>query len=302
MLIGRALAHGQGLHYVGVPGDPPAVKFPPGYPSVLALLWLVLGSVGPVTLAAELLNLALPGRGGGPPGLGPVPRGPGSSGRTSMGIAALAFVSADVWRWALVPLSEPLFMLLCAGALATWKAASAPDNRRGAAASRRSWSWRCSRARRASRSWRASRSPCCGRGGGARPWPSPRRPSWRRLAWGQWAAARAAEVPEGMRDVLGPYGGWLTGQILAAPATFVAKLPAHADEAGSWVFSLLLPGLTASGSGRRQSRGGARLASGWSAWPAPSLRCPGFVLAYSACCCCGPSRIAAWSPRCTPSW
>ena len=59
MLIGESLAQGEGLRYLGVPGNPPAVKFPPLHPGVLGLLWVTLGSVGPVTLVAVLLNLVL---------------------------------------------------------------------------------------------------------------------------------------------------------------------------------------------------------------------------------------------------
>ncbi|HEX8726104.1 MAG TPA: hypothetical protein VF737_12015 [Gemmatimonadaceae bacterium] len=37
--LGKAIAGGAGLHYLHLPGTPPATHFPPGYPLLLALLW-----------------------------------------------------------------------------------------------------------------------------------------------------------------------------------------------------------------------------------------------------------------------
>ena len=36
LLVGKALARGAGLHYLDVPGLPPAAKFPPLYPALLS--------------------------------------------------------------------------------------------------------------------------------------------------------------------------------------------------------------------------------------------------------------------------
>jgi hypothetical protein len=62
------------------------------------------------------------------------------------------------------------------------------------------------------------------------------------VAWGMWAGRRAAEIPQGLGDVLGPYMGWLLGQMAAAPRAFVGRLPEHAEQVGSRVAVLLLPG------------------------------------------------------------
>ena len=119
MLVGKAIAGGHGLTYEGVVGTPPAVKFPPLYPAVLAVLWLALGSIGAVTGVAALLNFvflasaavllakALRDSGGMPLWAGAV-------------AAGLAFVSSDVVRAALIPLSESLYVVLAMGALALW--------------------------------------------------------------------------------------------------------------------------------------------------------------------------------------
>ncbi len=243
MLVGQALGQGEGLRYVGVPGSPPAVKFPPGYPMVLAVLWRVLGSVGAVTLAAGLLNLVFLACAGGLFGW-VMHRAAGLDRATSVGVAALAFVSADVWRYALVPLSEPMFVLLAVATLAAWTSAGRPGDRRGAtllalllvaAVLTRSAGAALVAGfavavlvRRGLLVAAAVCAPALAVG----------------VAWGAWAAERAADVPEGLRDVLGPYGGWLSGQLTTAPASFLAAFPSQARGVFERVFALLVPGAT----------------------------------------------------------
>ena len=38
-ILGKALATGEGLHYLNLPGQPAATHYPPGYPLFLSLLW-----------------------------------------------------------------------------------------------------------------------------------------------------------------------------------------------------------------------------------------------------------------------
>ena len=123
LVIGKALSEGSGLQYAGVPGGVPAVKFPPAYPWTLAVLWRVFGSLGGVTLAAVGLNLLLLAASGSLIALA-VHRSGVLTGWGSVALGGLAFISADVWRQALVPLSESLFIALLAGALAAWGWAS----------------------------------------------------------------------------------------------------------------------------------------------------------------------------------
>jgi hypothetical protein len=242
VITGRALAHGRGLHYVGVPGSPPAVKFPPGYPLFLAGLWVILGSLGPVTLAAELLNLVLMAAAGAVTAW-VLRRHAGFSLPMALGAAAVGFASADVWQPALVPLSEPLFMLLAACALAAWGFAARPDDRRGVAALAlllvaavltRSAALAvvvgCGVALAAARGVRAALIATVPALATA-------------VAWGAWAASKVPEIPVGARDILGPYGSWLTAQTLGAPKVFLADLPWQAGALWNRAASFLVPGL-----------------------------------------------------------
>jgi hypothetical protein len=251
LLIGKALGQGEGLRYVGVAGDLPAVKFPPLYSAVLALLWWTFGSVGPVTLAAELLNLALLAAAGALTAFA-LHTGAGLRRREAVLLAAVAFSSADVWRPALVPLSEPLFMVLAAGCFVAWHRAWRP----GAPpqAHRRPWGGLGLLAALLAAAV-LTRSAGLSLVAGFFVAMFARR-GWRAAAvlvvpalaatvgWGTWASAKAEAMPEGLRDVLGPYGGWLAGQLLGSPGTFLAGLPDHANAVIGRVLALLVPGLT----------------------------------------------------------
>jgi hypothetical protein len=242
VLTGRSLARGGGLRYLGVPGSPPAVKFPPGYPTFLAGLWLLFGSLRPVTLAAELINLALVATAGAITAWA-LRRHAGFAPTLAFGAVALGFVSADVWRPAMVPLSEPLFMFVAAGAMAAWGFAARPGDRRGlvalalilvAAVLTRSAGVAvvlgCGVGLAFSRGTRAALVATVPALATA-------------VAWGAWAASRAAEIPDGARDVLGPYGSWLASQVFGAPRAFVAGLPSEAWSVGKQISYFMLPGL-----------------------------------------------------------
>lgn len=242
MLIGKSLGQGEGLRYAGVPGRPPAVKFPPAYPGLLGLLWLLFGTIGPVTLAAELLNLALLALAG--PLLAWALVRSGSLTRSrALSVAALAFLSADLWRVALIPLSEALFVALLAAALAAWEPARDPERPRG---------WiPLSLLLTALVLTRTAGAAAVVGVGLALVW---RRRVRRAVAvvapaaltlvgWGLIAAHEAHAVPETMRDILGPYGGWLAAETLGAPAAFMAGLPHQVAGVLGEVASFLLPGL-----------------------------------------------------------
>src|SRR4051812_33470138 len=110
-MLGRSLLHGTGLRYVGVPGDPAAPKFPPVYPLVAALAWLVGGDALGAGRVASALNLLFTA---GALGLlaAYAARGLRLPLWLAIGSAALGAVSVDLWRPPLVALSEPLYLLV----------------------------------------------------------------------------------------------------------------------------------------------------------------------------------------------
>lgn len=61
VILGRALAIGEGYRYINVPGAPAATHFPPGYPALLALLWRI-SPVFPENIALfKMMNAILLG-------------------------------------------------------------------------------------------------------------------------------------------------------------------------------------------------------------------------------------------------
>lgn len=241
VMVGKSLAEGHGLTYQGVVGEPPAVKFPPIYPSMLAGLWLVFGSIGTVTLAATLANLGFLA-------LAAIfiaralRVGAGAPLWMALMAGGLAVISGDVLRTSSAALSEPLFLALAAACLALWP---------GATRGERSGQYRVvlgvllllligTRAaglafvvgfglalmlRAGIRAAAAVAGPALG--------------AW--LGWSAWAGGRAETIPMDMRDLLGPYGGWIQEQILSDPAGFAGRFPAHALGVFERVAVLLLP-------------------------------------------------------------
>ena len=117
LLLGKSLADGEGLRYSQVPGSPPGAKFPPLYPLFLALLWRVAPeAVGQGSLAS-LFNVLFVASSGGL--FVAYLRSLNFSWRSSVATAVLFWLLPDLWRLALVPLSEPLFLVTLVAALWT---------------------------------------------------------------------------------------------------------------------------------------------------------------------------------------
>ena len=57
--LAKALATGQGFHYLNLPGEPAATHYPPGYPAFLALLWLLFPSFPENTAVFKTANAVL---------------------------------------------------------------------------------------------------------------------------------------------------------------------------------------------------------------------------------------------------
>lgn len=263
VLVGKAIAGGHGFTYDGVVGSPPAAKFPPGYPVLLAALWTMFGSIGAVTLAATFLNLSFLAVAGALFAKA-LRTTTGLSLKMSLAAAALGFVSTDLLRTALVPLSESLFMVLAMGSLALWPGvarspASAPPGSEGrppptaegtsgstgAAALLTALLFAAVMTRSAAlalviafaMALFARRGPLVAFAVTA---PSFLASWW----WGRWSAEASAQIPEGARDLLGPYGSWLADQTLAAPGAFLSGLPGHAVGVASRAAAIILPGLS----------------------------------------------------------
>jgi len=264
MLIAKALAGGHGFTYEGVVGAPPAVKFPPLYPMTLAGIWTLTRSIGPATLVSTFLNIGLLAVAGALFGR-VLHRSADLPVRLSVAVAALGFASTDVVRTALLPLSEPLFILLVVLALGQWSRVSRAMDRLSSPPA-------TDATHAAGSVWSTLALPAliliavvATRSAGlalvlafaAAILAS--RPSVSRLAaamfvtgpallfitvWGRWSASQTTRIPEGARDLLGPYQGWLADQIFSAPASFLGELPSHTVGVFGRAIALLVPGLT----------------------------------------------------------
>lgn len=241
MLVGKALAEGHGLVYSGVVGSPPAAKFPPLYPMVLAGLWSLSDSIGTVTMVATFLNLAFLAAAGALFGLALV-RSTSLGLLGGLAVAALAFASSDVLRPALIPLSESLFLLLCAGALACWSRIEDGDRHAmGLAAvlllagvATRTAGIALVAAFGLALVQRRRFAPAAAVTAPALAFV---------LGWSWWSGRAAEAIPAGARDLLGPYGGWIVQQTVAAPGSFLANLPPHALGLGERAVAMTFPGV-----------------------------------------------------------
>ncbi|MDQ3950631.1 MAG: hypothetical protein M3282_09805 [Gemmatimonadota bacterium] len=59
LILGKALATGEGYRYLNLPGHPAATHYPPGYPALLALLWMVAPSFPENVAVFKLANAVL---------------------------------------------------------------------------------------------------------------------------------------------------------------------------------------------------------------------------------------------------
>ncbi len=111
LLTAKAIAEGQGLVYAHLPGAPPAIHYPPGWPALLALVWKVAPTFPESVPWFKLINPVL---------LGIAGAGMTVAGRRLLGLpwwgalgAAIAAVTAvPVLALTNVLLSEPLFLAL----------------------------------------------------------------------------------------------------------------------------------------------------------------------------------------------
>jgi hypothetical protein len=61
VILGRALALGEGYRYINLPGSPAATHFPPGFPALLALLWRISPTFPENIALFKMMNAVLLG-------------------------------------------------------------------------------------------------------------------------------------------------------------------------------------------------------------------------------------------------
>ncbi|MFC1660165.1 hypothetical protein ACFL3S_01690 [Gemmatimonadota bacterium] len=246
VMLGRSLATGEGLRYVGVSGAPLAGKFPPLFPLLLAGVWAAYPAFPENAVYLTGLNIVLLSLAGGAFSLF-LRRGLGLPGLLALGISFLAWLSADLWRVALVPLSEPLF--LGTMILALWAGARMEGREGtggillfllagGAVFYARTLGIALLLAgvvalfvknRRTAAVWTLVGTAAL------------------ILPWALWCRAASATVPEPFQDTLGSYSGWWMRQALQEPGAFLAFLPSNLLLLLRQSLTLLLPGVEGPG-------------------------------------------------------
>ena len=239
LLLGKSLADGEGLRYSQVPGSLPGAKFPPLYPVFLALLWRVAPeAVGQGTLAS-LFNVLFVATSGGL--FVAYVRSLNFSWRSSVVTAVLIWLLPDLWRLALVPLSEPLFLVTLVAALWTGSRLEAqPTWRRFAAFSA---AFAVAYHTRTMGLAIGLAVPLALLMRGRMVW------ALRSVAgavliiapWMFWSSRAAAAIPAPLRDTLGPYAGWLAGQA-GGEGEYFGVMAARAFALASQIVGLLFPG------------------------------------------------------------
>jgi hypothetical protein len=220
VVLAKALREGGRYRLLQVPGEPAETMFPPGYPAALALVWSPSRSGADNLERARWVNLALAGPLAGAlclAGMTLFALPAGASAALALGAVVAPIVMA---RWVL-PLSEPLCLLLLVAGLLLW-AAERPRYRWAgvvllvAAAYVRTvavafligaWvvAWRRGERRRVAVEAVAA-------AGGLAPWVV-------------WTALHAGDVPPALYGMYGSYGQWYAASLLADPVAVLFLVP-----------------------------------------------------------------------------
>jgi hypothetical protein len=127
-VLGKALAEGKGYHSLHLVGSPVQVKYPPGWPAVLAVLWGLTSTAEGVLRAVQWLNpLAVAATAALlwwlARGIRLVEWGP------ALLLIVTPLLLHPVVQYTAIPLVEPWFMLGWAAALVLWQRSSGLDDR-----------------------------------------------------------------------------------------------------------------------------------------------------------------------------
>lgn len=129
-VLGRAIAEGQGYHSVHLVGAPVQVKYPPGFPLIVAIMWRLGGSIEGVQRIAAVVHPCLIGLSAGLLWwLGRVRLG---APRALLALLVpVPLLLEPAIQYSSIVLSEPWFILGWAGSLVLWSLAdSLPAGRR----------------------------------------------------------------------------------------------------------------------------------------------------------------------------
>ncbi len=238
LLLGKSLADGEGLRYSQVPGSLPGAKFPPLYPLFLALLWKVSPeAVGQGQLAAIFNVLFVVSSGAL---FVAYLRTLDFSWRSAVVTGVLLWLLPDLWRVALVPLSEPLFLVTLVAALWTGSRLEAqPTWRRlgeflavfAVTYHVRTMGLAIGIAIPLALLMRGRKTWALRSAAGA---------VMIIVPWMLWSGRAASAIPAPLRDTLGPYAGWLTGQA-GGEGGYFGVLGAQATGQASRIVGLFFP-------------------------------------------------------------
>jgi hypothetical protein len=226
LILGKALATGEGYRYLNLPGHPAATHYPPGYPALLALLWLVAPSFPGNVVVFKLANALL---------LSAAAAGLFVFARRQLELTTAAAAAATLLGCLTVPVlavagvlfSEPLFFLMLALALPACERAVREERPRGVVVAAllaagatlvRSLGLPLVGAlvavlllRR-----RVRHAALAAAVAGAL-----------LLPWQLWTAAHAAELPRTVAGSYGSYTATLAATVRAEGAAFVARVARH---------------------------------------------------------------------------
>jgi hypothetical protein len=223
VILGKALATGEGYRYLNLPGAPYATHYPPGYPLFLALLWKVSPqfpqNVGLFTFAnAGFLALAA---------FGTFRFAHGRLGLSSLGAAVVAIagsVSMPAIIFGVFVLSEPMFMALLLPVLiyaeraserAGWRDALFVGLAGGALAMVRTTAMFVVPAFALVLLFRRRLVPAAWALAGCAVFLVP---------WHLWVAAHGSEIPPILLGKYGPYDAWLGNAIREHGPAFVFQV------------------------------------------------------------------------------
>jgi hypothetical protein len=243
VLLGRSLAEGDGLRYMGIPGAPLAPKFPPLFPLFLSLIWLLFPSFPENVPLLGGLNLVVTALAAGvfSTYLRKALKFPAP---LALSVTALIWISAHLWRVASVPLSEPIFLFFLL--LALWAGGRMEAKKGigpvvlfllvgGCAFYARTLGIAVLVAGVA--------TLLLSRRGKAALWTGLGTLALL-LPWLYWTRRAADSIPDPLLDTLGPYGGWLAGQLLHHPLDFAFFVMANTGQLLGQTIILLVPGFS----------------------------------------------------------